>query len=113
MFSIFAGDNPAHSASNEYTPGCSNGKVKIPSSFVVVCRFNPVAWLEMLMTTWGTTAPLASITVPLSVALLVWAPAIELRHKKYRANTTHKTANVFRFILSLLMLRWFLSERRG
>src|SRR5215510_14474618 len=42
----------------------------------------------MVIATSGTTAPWLSRTVPVSVAVLVCAPAIHVR-----VNSTHKTAN--------------------
>jgi hypothetical protein len=63
-------------------PGGSTGAVKNPSPSVVVCRFNPVAPFKRVMLTSGTTAPPLSRTVPLSVAVLVCAWAVEYHPPK-------------------------------
>src|SRR5262249_37675375 len=93
MFSISTAENSSRCASSEYTPGGRSGSVKSPSLLVVVCRFNPVDLLETVMATFGTTASWLSLTVPLSVAVLVCAIAMEFKATKFRKDTRHKNAN--------------------
>src|SRR2546427_3965997 len=93
MPSISTTENPSRCANSEYAPGGRSGRVKSPSLFVVTCRFNPVAVLETVMATSGTTAPWLSMTMPLSVALLVCAPATTGNPPtKFKVNAANRAA---------------------
>src|SRR5207244_3527217 len=55
--------------------------VYAPASFVITVETTPVALLVAAIETPGKTAPVASVTVPVSVALLICAKeAVTIKH---------------------------------
>ena len=80
---------PAASAVTEYVPSLSWASVKIPASFDLVAVLMPVNLLVAVSETFGTTAPVASVTVPVMVAKMVWLWAARAITKSSAQNTPH------------------------
>jgi hypothetical protein len=56
-----------------YAPTGTDGKAKRPASVVVCVCVTPVASFVAVTVAPGTTAPFASVTVPVMLEVLVWA----------------------------------------
>src|SRR5215831_7746548 len=67
--------------------------VKLPCSFVVAVRCTPVAVSVMVMFAAGTTAPLASRTVPLKVAVAAVCPTATDVRRQRPAEINRQTTN--------------------
>src|SRR4029077_16084910 len=67
--------NPGSSTTTWYDPGGRSGSVYAPCWLVTADSVTPVATCVTVTVAPGTTAPVASLTVPVSVPRIVWAHA--------------------------------------
>src|SRR5262245_38918390 len=65
--------NPRASASSRYGPGFSAAIRKVPDSSVTTLRARLVSMLTAVTLTLGTSAPVGSLTTPVSTAVGTWA----------------------------------------
>ncbi len=66
---------PLASTVKVYVPGFRNGRLYSPASLLTAWAWIPVAWSVAVIVTCGTTAPVESARVPLTVAVDIWALA--------------------------------------
>src|ERR1035437_1266561 len=78
---------PVASTSSSYEPGCTASKMYVPVADVFVSKVTCIPSLISLTVTPGTTAPVASCTVPRTREVVPWAKAAPQAHRNSSTET--------------------------